>query len=147
MLRKRGFTLIEVMIAVAIIGILTAIASVSYSGVRQRARDSQRINDLNQIKVVLTSYYQAQTPQVFVTSAAKLTINGSSDALTTALEPNYIREMPVDPVNSGNHVYKYQSFNSAKDFTLFGTLENRDNKKGWAGGSAWAVDGLEVKND
>lgn len=144
---KKGFTLVEVMIAVAIIGILSAIAAVSYSGVRTRARDSERINSLNQIKVVLSAYYQAQTPQVFVTSASKLTINGSTDALTVALEPNYIREMPVDPINTGNHVYKYQSFNSAKDFTLFGTLENKENKKGWGGGGAWVADGLQVKND
>lgn len=146
-MHKRAFTLIELMIAVAIIGILTAVATLSYSGIRQRARDSQRINDLTQVKVVLSTYYSAQTPQVYVTAASKVTINGSSDTLSAALEPNYIREMPTDPVNTGSNVYKYQSFNSAKDFTLYGTLENKDNKKGWAGGAAWVADGLQIKND
>lgn len=144
---KRGFTLIELMIAVAIIGILTAVATVSYSSVRLRARDAQRINDLNQIKVVLSLYYGAQTPPQFPTLNTKTTIDGSTDALSTTLQPNYIRQMPVDPVNAGTSVYKYQSSNSSKSFTLFGTLENKNNIKGWGGGSSWVVDGLQVKND
>jgi prepilin-type N-terminal cleavage/methylation domain-containing protein len=144
---RKGFTLIELMIAVAIIGILTAVASISYSTVRLRARDAQRINDLNQIKVVLSLYYGAQTPAQFPTLTSKTTINGSTDALTTALVSTYIRQMPVDPINSGNNVYKYQSSNNSKSFTLFGTLENTNNQKGWGGGSQWVVDGLKVQND
>lgn len=146
-MKKPAFTLVELMIAIAIIGILTTVASLSYNGVRQRARDSQRKNDLNQIKVVLSSYYTSQTPQAYVTAASKVTINSSNDTLTTALEPNYIRDMPVDPNNTGNYVYKYQSFNSAKNFTLYGTLENTSDKKGWGGGTQWVADGLQVKDD
>ncbi|HSI20556.1 MAG TPA: prepilin-type N-terminal cleavage/methylation domain-containing protein [Verrucomicrobiae bacterium] len=146
-MRKPAFTLVELMITVAIIGILAAIASVSYSGVRTRARDAQRINDLNQIKVVLSTYYAAQTPQVYVSAPSAVTVDGSTDALSLALEPNYIREMPVDPLNTGSNIYKYQSANSAKAFTLFGTFENKENKKGWNGGSVWVVDGYRVQND
>jgi prepilin-type N-terminal cleavage/methylation domain-containing protein len=145
--KKRGFTLIELMIAVAIIGILTAAASISYSSVRLRARDAQRINDLNQLKLVLTLYYSAQTPATFPAITTKTTINGSSDALTAALVSTYIRQMPIDPVSTGNYVYKYQSSSANKNFTLFGTLENTANTKGWAGGSSWVADGLQVKND
>lgn len=146
-MKKGGFTLIELMIAVAIIGILTAVASISYSAVRLRSRDAERINDLNQIKVVLSLYYGAQPVAQFPTLTTKTTIDGSTDALTTALSPTYIRQMPVDPINSGNNVYKYQSSNNSKSFTLFGTLENVNNQKGWGGGSQWVVDGLQVKND
>ncbi len=144
---KRGFTLIELMVAVAIIGILTGIASISYNSVRLRARDAQRINDLNQVKVVLSLYYSAQTPQTYVPLTTKTTINGSSDVLSTTLVPNYIRIMPVDPLNTGNNTYKYQSSNNNKNFTLFATLENIYNTKGWAGGSSWIVDGLQIQND
>ena len=44
-----GFTLVELLIVVAIIGILAAIAVVSYSGVQARARDSKRMDDVAHI--------------------------------------------------------------------------------------------------
>jgi prepilin-type N-terminal cleavage/methylation domain-containing protein len=45
----RGFTLVEILIVVVIIGILASIAIVSYSGVQQRARDAKRIDDIAHI--------------------------------------------------------------------------------------------------
>lgn len=146
-MNKKAFTLVELLIIIAIIGILTGIASVSYSGIQARGRDAQRQNDLSQIKIALSTYYNAQIPYQYVTSAMRVTINGTTDVLTTTLTPNYIKEMPVDPLNSGNNVYRYQSFNSAKNFKLFATLENKNNKKGWAGGVGWVFDGYIVQDE
>lgn len=142
-----AFTLIELLIAISILAILTGIGVISYTGIQLRARDAQRVNDLNQIKVALVTYYNAQVPTQFVSAGTAITINSTNDALTTALEPNYIKDVPVDPLNAGNNVYKYQSFNSGKDFTLYGTLENKNNKKGYGGGSSWVVNGYQVNND
>ena len=143
--QTRAFTLIELMITVAIIGILTGIATLSYSAINQRSRDAQRINDLNQIKIALTTYYNAQIPPLYVSGSA-ITINDSNDALTTALKPNYIRDVPVDPINAGNYVYIYTAQNNSKDFLLTATLENQNNKKGWGGGSQWVVNGYQVND-
>ena len=93
---KKAFTLIELMVAVSIIAILTGVATLSYQGVRARARDAQRSNDLNQLKISLTSYYQAQTPQVYPVAASKITLNNNNDVLTTALKPNFVRNVPLD---------------------------------------------------
>jgi len=144
---RRAFTLVELLIAVAIIGILTAIASVTYSTIQARGRDAQRMNDLSLIKIALSSYYSAQVPAAYVSSASQLTINDSSDALTTALKPNYIKDVPTDPNNTGNYVYKYQSFNSAKNFKLYATLEVKTNQKGWGGGSSWQTFGYIVQDE
>lgn len=146
-MKNKAFTLIELMIAISLIAILSSVGIISYSSLQQRGRDAQRINDLNQLKIALTTYYNAQVPTSYVVAATTITINDSNDALTTALKPNYIKDVPVDPTNTGNNVYKYQSANSAKDFTLFSTLENKNNKKGWNGGAAWVVDGYRVVND
>ncbi len=144
MYKNKAFTLVELMITVAIIGILTGMASLAYSVINQRGRDAQRMNDLNQIKVALTTYYNAQLPLQYVTETTAGVINGTSDTLSAALIPNYIRVVPVDPINSGTFVYKYSSQNSAKDFTLTASLENVNNQKGWAGGSQWVADGYQI---
>jgi prepilin-type N-terminal cleavage/methylation domain-containing protein len=145
--KPKAFTLVELLIAVAILSILTGLASVSYINVQQRGRDAQRKNDLSQMKIALSTYYNAQVPARYVVAASKITINNSSDALTVALKPSYLKNMPQDPTGTGNFVYKYQSLNSANDFKLFATLENKNDTKGWAGGSSWVADGFVLENE
>lgn len=150
MSKFRAFTLIELLVTIAIISLLTGVAAVSYEGVRQRSRDAERINELNQLKIILTSYYQARTPQRYPISTSKITINNNNDALSSALKPNYTTNVPLDPINSGNTVYKYQSNTSGTSgtsYTLYGTLENKNNSLGWAGGSSWVADGLRITSD
>ena len=152
---RKAFTLIELMVTIAIIGILTSIATVSYSNVQLRGRDARRKSDLSTIKINLATYYASQTPPQYVASTTDatpglITINGTTDALSAALSPSYIREMPVDPTNTGNYVYEYQSFITnglQKDFNLSATLENTNDESGWGGGNSWVTFGYVVHND
>lgn len=54
---KQGFTLFELLVSISIIAILTAIASMSFSGVQKKARDSKRISDMNMIQKAAEQYY------------------------------------------------------------------------------------------
>ena len=46
---NQGFSLIEIMVVVVIIGVLATIAIIAFSGARTKASDTKRINDLSQI--------------------------------------------------------------------------------------------------
>lgn len=54
---KRGFTLVELLVTIAIIATLTAILLPNFMGARQKATDSQKIQDMNSIKSALRLYY------------------------------------------------------------------------------------------
>jgi prepilin-type N-terminal cleavage/methylation domain-containing protein len=54
--RYRGFTLIELLVVIGIIGVLSSIAVVSFSGVRERARDTKRVSDITSIQKALALY-------------------------------------------------------------------------------------------
>lgn len=55
----KGFTLVEILITVAIIGILVSITIIATTGVRMKARDTKRISDANAIVNALQAYYDS----------------------------------------------------------------------------------------
>lgn len=55
---SRGFTLIELMIAVAIIGILAAVAYPSYTAYVRRGKVAAALGELSAVRVKLEQYYQ-----------------------------------------------------------------------------------------
>jgi type IV pilus assembly protein PilE len=56
--RSRGFTLIELMITVVVIGILAAVAYPSYTDYIRRGKISQATSELSAMRVRLEQYYQ-----------------------------------------------------------------------------------------
>ena len=56
-LNSKGFTLIELMIVIAIIGILAAIAIPQFAAYRRKAYNAAAVSDLRTTKTSLEAYY------------------------------------------------------------------------------------------
>jgi len=55
---QRGFTLIEILVVVAIIGLLSGVILVGLNNARKQGRDARRIADLRQVQNALELYFQ-----------------------------------------------------------------------------------------
>ena len=56
--RKRGFTLVELVVVITIMMVITAIGVVSFSGINKKSRDSRRMSDLDKLAIALEVYKQ-----------------------------------------------------------------------------------------
>jgi prepilin-type N-terminal cleavage/methylation domain-containing protein len=56
-MKHRGFTVIELLVVITIIGILAGILIIAYNGVQQNARDSKRAGVVTTIDEALEKYY------------------------------------------------------------------------------------------
>lgn len=54
-----GFTLIELLVVIAIIGVLASVVLASVNTARAKSRDARRKSDLNQLRLALELYYDA----------------------------------------------------------------------------------------
>lgn len=75
MSRNRGFTLIEMLLVVAVIAVLSSVVLTSWGPVRDKAKDSRIIQEINQIRSFAETLYngtydalEAVTPGVTINS-------------------------------------------------------------------------------
>ena len=105
---KRGFTLIELMVVVAIIGILMAAGIVMFSDAQKVARDAKRRADVDAIAKALEQYYQNNNEYPWSPIASSQGAWGNNAGLGTFFTSG---SMPVDPVNEAPLVYNIRSVN------------------------------------
>lgn len=55
--RNKGFTIVELLIVIVVIGILATLVIVTFTGIQQKARDSQRKTDINALDSHIEAYY------------------------------------------------------------------------------------------
>jgi len=102
-----GFTLVEILVALAIIGLIMGIATISFGMIRQKSRDIKRLKDINSVQAALQMYFynEGQYPDAITFGS---TLTGSSSSST------YMAILPQNPTpkNDGicpNNEYSYQT--------------------------------------
>ena len=55
--KQSGFTIVELLIVIVIIGILAGLVITTFVGIQARARDSERQTDINAVQKQLEAYY------------------------------------------------------------------------------------------
>ena len=85
-LRRNGFTLVELLIAVAIIGIVAAIAIPALTSSLQRARQKRTMGEMRTIATAISAY---ATDYPFMPKVGP----GTADVLAPYLVPTYVRHM------------------------------------------------------
>jgi prepilin-type N-terminal cleavage/methylation domain-containing protein len=129
--KRRGFTLIEILIVVAIIAILASVVLVGLGPTQSLGRDARRVSDLHEVQNGLELFYNksgAYPVPTVATWGPATTAGTFSNLLTTANIG--VSVIPNDPNTANNYVYAWTA--AGGSYILAATLEN-------GSGGSWAA--------
>ncbi|MDP3764286.1 MAG: prepilin-type N-terminal cleavage/methylation domain-containing protein [bacterium] len=113
---RAGFTLVELLVVITIIGILATVVLVSLNSARAKARDAKRLGDVRQIALALEFCYndigKYLSASTFPAVATPMACGGTT----------YITNMPAD--SSGNsYTYAVDNDSNPQKYVIASLLE------------------------
>ena len=112
---KSGFTLIEVLIVVSIIGLLSSVVLIGLGGFRTKGADTRRIADLHQAQTALELYYSKNSlyPPSSTWAVLEDTLVGAAIG---------VKNLSNDPTSGATYLYG----SSGQGYTLGAKLKGAD---------------------
>ncbi len=128
---EEGFTLIEIMVVILILGLLATIVVQSLRGATDKAKVTKAEADISEIKTALDRYYldNGYYPTSDQGLAALVTAPTSGQIPSNYEDGGYIEKLPLDPWGTP---YFYQSDGNSYVLKSFGA----DGKPGGTGKDA-----------
>ncbi|MGH7905075.1 MAG: type II secretion system major pseudopilin GspG [Candidatus Binataceae bacterium] len=106
--RQEGFTLIEIMVVILILGLLATIVVQSLRGATDRAKRTKAQADISELKTALDRYYLDNGSYPTSDQGLQALVSAPTDGNIPANyeEGGYVERLPRDP---WGHAYYYQS--------------------------------------
>jgi prepilin-type N-terminal cleavage/methylation domain-containing protein len=130
--KQAGFTIVELLIVIVVIGILAALVLNTFQGVQARARDTERRTDINAIATQLEVYYNdfGYYPDNSATTGCG-EAGGESCVLSAilpdrGLDAEALNDPSGDGVGEGDYTYTPECATApqCESFTLTADLES-----------------------
>jgi len=115
---KKGFTLLELLLVIAILGILAAMITGNFFTSLKKGRDAKRKADLEQITRALEMYYEDNNAYP---TAGSVTFGGQLCNPAGCGTKIYMQKLPNDPTSGS---YGYETDATGTYYKLYACLEN-----------------------
>ncbi len=123
--KNKGFTLIELVVVVVVIGILAGMAFVAVDGIQREARNVRRRAEMKTIQLAM-EMYQAHVRRGagYMAITADPATPAPGHRLTTIAIGGILNPIPLDPLNARDYIYRaFTSPAGSTEFCIWARME------------------------
>lgn len=111
-----GFTMVELLVVMAIIGLLASLILTRFNSIQQKSRDTRRVVDIDTLVKALGLYNNDFSAYPVYIGY----ITGSDPVSTDLKNYGFLRSIPLDPINKqvDSVIYKYNYSSDSESFQI-----------------------------
>lgn len=90
--KSKGFTIVELLIVIVVIGILATLVIVTFTGIQQKARNSQRVTDIDAVDSHVEAFYAQYGFYPTLADLQDTSTGGFDQTFMKGLDPEALRD-------------------------------------------------------